>query len=436
MKRFLKKLDSAEKSGIINMCLKPISMILSFIYTPLLLSYLGIEKYGLWATLLSIISWINYCDVGIGHGLRNVLSRDIGNKDYNKAKKSVSTAYIMLTIISGIILIFLLILIGNVNWHNIFNTNIDMKKPLAISFIFICINFVLSLINTLLYALQLSERVALRGCIVQLANITGILIISCIYKGSLVLISILFGVSTMIVHIGNTIQLMKKNKFLIPSFGYFDRSIIKKICNTGIKFFIIQIACLMLYTVDSLLITNYFGAESVTPFNIVDKIFNTAFAFLQAFMVPYWSRTTIAIQEREFKWIKKSIMKVNIICGIFCIGYLFLALIFKPLVKIWLGYELDYPTGLVNIMCIYYILYSFVTVSAQFINGTGKINGQVIIMTIMGITNIPLSIFLAVKCGMGVVGIRLATTILMAIAFVYFPINLYFIMKGYEKSYN
>ena len=38
--------DKIARSSITNLFIKPISLILSFIYTPLLLSYLGDEKYG------------------------------------------------------------------------------------------------------------------------------------------------------------------------------------------------------------------------------------------------------------------------------------------------------------------------------------------------------------------------------------------------------
>ena len=48
MRKLLKtKMGSTEKSALINMGFKPISAIVSLVYTPMLLSYLGDEKYGL-----------------------------------------------------------------------------------------------------------------------------------------------------------------------------------------------------------------------------------------------------------------------------------------------------------------------------------------------------------------------------------------------------
>ena len=71
------------------MLMKPVSMVLNLIYTPLVLGYLGDIKYGIWAIILNIISWINYFDVGIGNGLRNKLSEKISLNDHEGANKYV-----------------------------------------------------------------------------------------------------------------------------------------------------------------------------------------------------------------------------------------------------------------------------------------------------------------------------------------------------------
>ena len=174
------------------MFLKPLSILLNVIYTPLLLNFLGNKKYGLWATVLSIIIWVNYFDVGIGNGLRNVLSKDLANKNYVEAKKSISTAYIILSAISSCLFIILMLIGYIANWNEILSTDVSMRVPIIISFSFICLNLVLSLSNTVFYSLQRPEVVSLRGCISQLINILGIIIISKFISEDLISISILF----------------------------------------------------------------------------------------------------------------------------------------------------------------------------------------------------------------------------------------------------
>lgn len=436
MNTMIRKLDATKKSSIRNLALKPLSMILGLVYTPLLLSYLGDTKYGLWSTILSIISWVNYCDIGIGHGLRNLLTKELAQEAYKKAQRTVSTAYIILTFIAFILLCICLGCTFLLNWNTIFNTSINMRYPLGISFVFICINFILSLSNFILYALQLSEAVSLRNVIIQSLNIIGLFLVSLVTSGSLVWVSLLFGSTTMIVYFWNTIIIIKRYPHLKPKIREFDKTKISEISNVGIKFFIIQLACLALYTVDNLLITNLFGADAVTPFNITYRIFNTAYAFLTAICVPYWSKTTDAIERKDIKWIRNALNSLYKIAFLFILGFVLLAILFKPLARLWLGRDLVYPSGIILVMCVYYCLYTIVTVHTQLINGTGEINFQLILMIFMGASNIPLSIFLAKNCGLGVIGIRLATTILMAIAAIAFPFNLHRILLRYERKFS
>ena len=75
------------KHMLISTICKPLSMIVSYIYIPLVLNYLGVEKYGIWSTILTILSWISYFDIWVGNGLRNKLTESLAKKD-NKEKKA------------------------------------------------------------------------------------------------------------------------------------------------------------------------------------------------------------------------------------------------------------------------------------------------------------------------------------------------------------
>ncbi len=431
----IKNMDSTYKSSVINMCVKPISLLISMLYAPLLLSCLGDEKYGLWETLLSIITWINYCDVGIGQGLRNLLAKEVTDEKYEEAKKSVSTAYCVLTVISAMLFSILLILVLLLDWNTLLSTKVDMRPTLLITFAFICVNFILALSNSILYAMQLSERVAIISCAVQALNLAGLLVLRAFSCANMIAVAVLFGCSSLVVYIGNTLQIIRKNRFLAPSLSKFAQDKVKIIGNSGVKFFIMQIAYVFVFTVDNMLITHYFGGAAVTPYHFVNKIFNAAFALFQAFLTPYWSRTTVAVVKHDINWLKRNVRKLYFLCIVFSTGYFLIYVLFKPFARIWIGRDLGYAPGLILVMCLYYIFYTFETASTNIINGTGKVNVQMWTMVLMGITNIPLSIYLAVNCGLGVVGIKLATAILLLIGMMVFIVNLNHIIKNYEEDY-
>lgn len=427
------RVDSTGRSMAINTMLRPLSMVLSFIYTPLLLRFLGDEKYGIWTTLLSVINWINYCDIGIGHGLRNLLTKELTEHQKEEAKKSVSTAYIVLTIIAAFVWILLVASVYFLNWNDLLGTNLPIDATLYITFTFICINFVLALCNTVFYALQMSERVSIRNIMVQILNIIGVVLLGYFGRGNLPDMAILFGGTTCIIYLLNTISIYKKNKYLCPELSAFDKKKVSQICSIGIKFFVIQIAGIFLYSVDNILISKYFGAEAVTPFNTVYKVYNTAASIYLALIVPIWSRTTVAVTRGDSVWIKKTVKKLNKLLIPFFVGFVVLIFVYKPLASSWLGRDLDYQKGIIFINAAYFTVYLVGSLYAYVLNGIGSVNYQLILNVAEAVINIPLSIYFAVNCGMGVFGIKLATTILVTISAVTLPINLRIVLKKMDR---
>lgn len=426
--------DNTNRSMAINTLLRPVSMVLSFIYTPLLLGLLGDEKYGIWTTLLSVITWINYCDIGIGHGLRNLLTKELVEEKYAEARKSITTAYVVLTGIAFVVWVALFASVYLLDWNKLLGTDISVDLTLLITFSFICINFVLALCNTIFYALQLSERVSIRNIAVQVINIIGVVILGKSGGGNLPEIAALFGGSTCLVYILNTISIFKKNIELRARWGFFDSNKVAQISGIGIKFFIIQVAGIFLYSVDNILISKYFGASAVTPFNTVYKVYNTVASVYLALIVPIWSRTTLAVTKGDTKWIRKTVKTLNLMLIPFYLGFIILIFVYKPLAYVWLGRDLDYQKGIIIINALYFSVYLVGSLYAYVLNGIGSVNFQLILNVVEGIINIPLSIFFAVNCGMGVLGIKLATTILVAISAVTLPINLRLVLNKMDKQ--
>ncbi len=396
--------DSTEKSMVINTLLRPLSMVLSFIYTPLLLKFLGNEKYGIWTTLLSVITWINYCDIGIGHGLRNLLTKELTEQRKDEVKKSISTAYIVLTIIAAIVWILLVASVYFLDWNDLLGTNLPVDATLYITFTFICINFVLALCNTVFYALQMSERVSIRNITVQILNIIGVVLLGRFGRGNLPEMAVLFGGTTCFVYVINTISIYKNNFFLRPSLWALDKKKVSQISSVGIKFFVIQIAGIFLYSVDNILISKYFGAEAVTPFNTVYKVYNTVASVYLALIVPIWSRTTVAVTKGDSVWIRNTVKKLNMLLIPFYLGFVILIFVYKPLANIWLGKNLDYQKGIIFINAAYFTVYLVGSLYAYVLNGIGSVNYQLVLNVVEAIINIPLSIYFAVNCGMGVYG--------------------------------
>ena len=79
--------------------------------------------YGVWLTILSILNWAVNFDLGIGNGLRNRLAEAIASKNEGKVRTLISSAYILLSIVSIIVFLLISIISCFLNWNKILNVN-------------------------------------------------------------------------------------------------------------------------------------------------------------------------------------------------------------------------------------------------------------------------------------------------------------------------
>ena len=428
------KNDPLKCSMLLSMLCKPVGMVISFLYTPVLLAYLGDESYGIWSTILSVINWINYFDVGIGQGLRNTLAKYIALGKKKEANESVSTGYVALNAISGVTFIVGSILILAFNMGLVFNTTISLKPALMVSFCCICINFVLGVSRSQLYATQQAEKASFMTVLIQLINLAGIWLLSKKTHGSLLAVALIIGLSGIVVNLVFSGAIWKKYRFLMPHFKNYRKRELKNVCSIGVKFFFIQIAALVLYSTDNMIITQLFGPSYVTPYHTSYTAFGIVNGLFAAMMSPLWSKYTVAMEHKDYPWIKRSIITLDSVLplvGIILFAGIFL---FEPLAGIWLRKELVYEDGLVACMAIYFFLQIWGSIYATVLNGIGHVNLQLVLGVSTAILNIPLSIFLGRECGLRTTGVLLATVICMLITDIPVTIHTHKFLNGTIKN--
>lgn len=424
------KIDTSEKNInkniVLGLVYKPLSMLLSYLYIPVALAYLGDEKYGVWATVLSVLSWISLFDIGIGNGLRNKLAENLKNYDSLKTRKYISSAYIMLTIIVMILMIVTVALFSLVNWKSFFKVEANFSDNLTIvmniSIICMCVSFVMEICKSVYLALQKNHITNLMGLVQQALMLFSVVVLKKYTNGNLVFVAIAYGMSNLVVDLFFTLKLFKYNRDFIPKVKYFSREEAKDTTGLGIQFFIIQIAAMILYATDNIIITQICGPVQVTPYTTANKLFSMITAVFSIMIAPYWSAITVRKVDGDIGGIKKAEKKMLRLWGMATIGCIFLIIVFKPVVHIWLQRDMTFQQGLIPLMAVYAIVYMWNAVYSQIGNGLSLMKVSVIIAIIQSIVNVIASIFLGSILGMKSVGVLLGTVIAMLVSSIVMPI--------------
>ena len=64
-----------------------ITVLTNLVMVPLLVSYLGEERYGVWLTLNSFVAYLAFADLGLGNGLLNAVSEAHAHDDKELARQ-------------------------------------------------------------------------------------------------------------------------------------------------------------------------------------------------------------------------------------------------------------------------------------------------------------------------------------------------------------
>ena len=408
------------------MVYKGASMALSLLYVPVVLNYLGDYKYGVWASILSILSWITYFDLGIGNGLRNRLSEAVASETPRISPKAlISSAYAILSLVVTVVALVCGVVIAFVDWPALlsaWDVGESLLCVVELSFLGMCFSFVLTLCNSVYYALQRAQVVNLISVCQQAVMLLSVWLLSLTDSRSLIAVAVFYVVSNILVYGVFTIYVFARNRELAPSPHSCSRAVAKDVGGLGIMFFITQVATLVLFTTDNLIVSNLFGPEQVTVYTTANKVFTVLSSLFAALVVPLWSKTTVDFARGDIAEIRRTLDKMHMLFAIALAGVIAMVLVFKPLVRLWLGRDLGFDDLLITLMGVYAVVYMWNTIYSQVINGLTLVNFMVAVACVQAVLNIPLSVFLATSCGLGVNGVLLGTIATMLISSLTYPV--------------
>lgn len=416
----------AKKNIVASFVIKGFSIAISLVLVPLTINYINPSRYGIWLTLSSIVGWLSFFDIGFGFGLRNKFAEALAENKEELAKIYVSTTYAILSIIIGIVLVAFFIVNPFLNWTKILNTTPELAGELSILalivFVFFCLRFIFQLLSTVLAANQEPAKGSFIELMGSMASLLLIFILTKTTSGSLIYLGAILSFTPVFVLLVSSIWFYRNDyKRFAPSFKLIKFKYAKDLMSLGLKFFIIQIAALVLFNTDNIIIIQLFGSKYVTTYNVSFKLFSIIVMVFNIIATPLWSAFTEAYTKNDLDWIKGTIKTLEKI-WLFLILFTIIILLISPyLFKLWLGDKVQVPFLLSVAMSTYVIVSIWQTIHVFFLNGIGKVKLQLYLVIFSSLINIPMAIFLGRKFGL--VGITITSTILFAIMGIVFSIQ-------------
>lgn len=416
------------KNTIAMIGIRGLSMLISLISAPIMLHHVNRADYGVLLTLTSIVSWVGLMDVGLGNGLRNKLPEFLANKDFRSAKIVISSCYATLAIYVGILITIFLLISPFVNWLGVLNSPSSDAGEISclanIVFVAFCIQFLLGLMNSILFAYQMPAFQSVFTFVGQVLSLVALVFQVYVFDVTSVfqIGAVNCLMTPFVLFLGSIWLYRTKLKDIAPSFRYIKFNTVGSILSLGLKFFVIQMITIVLFQANSIIIAKVVSPEAVVEYNLAFKYISLLTMIFNIVITPVWSATTDAYVRKDFAWIKKTLLQSKKICLVTIFIGLVMLVVSNHVYSLWLGNgAIDisyYTTGLILLYISFEMLYK---VYGTIINGTGKIFAQIIITGIISIIYIPMAIFLGKLFGLS--GVLVSNVIVFVLNYAWSKIQ-------------
>jgi O-antigen/teichoic acid export membrane protein len=378
------------------------------------LHYLGPERYGIWVTMISMLAWLSMVDLGIANGLTPALSEAFGKDRGDLAREYVATACWGLAAVAMLAGIVISILWAWIDWGRAFNirgTELERQVATAMALavgLFLA-NLPLSINQRIFLAYQEGATGNAWQLLNSVAGVAGIYVVT-LTQGSLVYLVLGYSGAQLLVSLACTIWLFGWSKPQLRPTVRPNLVEAKHVLSIGGLFFICQIASLIMFQKDNILITHYLGPAEAAPYSVTWQLFfylNAVHVLLSPYLGPGFGE---AMAKGDLQWMRKAFRGYMLAtCAVAVPAVALLTWFHRPVLAAWVGPNLVPTPATVYWMAVWSLLLAILSPAVSLLVGVGRLRRYTFFNIVAALFSLIISI--AIIRSIGVAGVVMASVI-------------------------
>ncbi len=410
---------------------RALSSLLTLVSLPLAVRYLGAERFGVWATITSTVVLLNLLDLGIASTLTNHISKSYAVGDRLYAARYTANALALTASIAALAGVVLAVVWPRIDWMALFNVAFDVRcsevnRTAATAVALVLIGLPASLASRIFAGYQEVHLSNLVVAVGSVANVAGLLLGVEFRVSMPVLLAMSAGFITFCNFAALVATLTLYKPWLRPRLALLEWITARELLGSGSGFFLIQIAGVVVFSSDNLVVSHYLGAAQVTPYNVTWRLAMLT-AALQALVFPAlwpayaeaYARQDYAWMRRTFRIVMRATLALNLVFAVVFVAF------GKVLIRMWAGPAAVPSTAMLAAMALWTIISGFMTVESCLLAAVNRTRAQGVLSIVAAALNVGLSIVLVQR--IGAVGV-IAGTILSYLVVLVVPQSL--IVRG------
>ncbi|URL59420.1 oligosaccharide flippase family protein [Luteibacter flocculans] len=389
--------QSVLRTGSWSLIAKCVAAINLFVALPFVMRSLGPAEFGVWATLVSVMTFAGFLDFGIGNGAMNMIADALGRGRLDEVRIVLREASSVLVRIALIMLVAAVAMAWLPWWRMLgLSQAADTQATSAalIALAIVACGVPLSLATRTQLGLGLGHIAFRWQAFGQVFSLIATITAALLHAGLAWLVAAALS-STAVPAVLNAVSLWRH-----PVHGMAQRpapsrrpDVRQRIRRDGFLFFVLQLGGAVAFTIDLPLITAIRGPVEAGEYAVVQRLFSVIPLTLSLLWVPLWPIYRTALAAYDFGWVRRTLARSVIGAGGFAVAAaLFFSLAFAAITHIWLHKPLSVSWVLLGGFVAWSSIEAVGQALATFLNAAGILRFQVAVAVLLAILSIGLKL--------------------------------------------
>jgi len=378
----------------------------ALVTVPVMLRYLGAERYGLWAALSSAAAALLFADLGIGNGLLTVLAADSGRDDRASARRHVSSAFFALLGVAAVLAAVGAVAYPLVPWPRLFGARgalaVSEAGPAVVAF---AACFLASLPAGVVTRVRLARQEGFaNGLWSSAGSFLGLALVLAAIRSGLglpwLVLALCAGPALALVGQSGALYLVRE-PWLRPRWSEASAAAAARVMRLGAAFSVLQLSGALAYSSDAFVAGMLLGPPTAARYGVLATLFDLPLAVLILLLTPLWPAYGEALARQDRAWIAHALRRSLLIAAAFgvAVGGA-LALIGAPLLRVWAGADMVPGPALLGLMAARLLVLSLGQAVGIFLNGARVIRPQLVFGPLMAVSAVAAKLVLGRRLGL------------------------------------
>ena len=393
------------QTGAASLAARMVSFATQLAVIPITLHYLGVERFGLYMTLASLLVVLPAADLGMGNGLMNILADAYGHENREEMRSALSSTFVVLSALVFGFLLSLALLYERVPWVSLLNVasplaRSETRSAVAILLTLAILNIPGSIVLRAQLALQEGYLASLWQALGSVVSLLLLVLFTRLQLGLPWIVGALAG-GPLVATVLNYLQFLGwRHPDLRPCLALSTWIMASRLLRTSALFLCLQLCWIAAYQLDRFVIIRTLGPSSVSAFAIGATLFGSISNVVSLFVLPLWPAYGESRAKRDTVWIRKALLLSMSISGAACLAFGAVLIVAKPFIeRYWLREEVTLGLPLMLLFTLWTTLESTGSAFGTMLNGTGHLKEQIALAAVFTAACVTAKILLVTRLG-------------------------------------